>query len=451
MRTTGKLLTLGGEMNILAHWKGTLAKAWGIAMIFCMLTATFAVAASGDLDTTFSKDGKILMDIRAGKDNYAWALAVQADGKIVTVGQVSVTSSKVDVAIIRYTKNGALDKTFNGTGKLILDLGNEYDLGVSVVIEPSSQKIVIGGQSCTGFAENCDLAVIRLNPNGSLDTTFNSTGIRIDDFGGGDNGSLGGLALQPDGKIVVGGYMFNGSSSNYDFAVHRYNTNGTLDTTFNKTGKKSVSIKAGKHDIVMGLALQSDGKIVAAGRTSDPGPTNSDFAVIRLKPNGTMDKTFKTTGKVITNLGGNDIPHDLAIQPDGKIVVVGRKQTTILKFALVRYNPDGTLDKTFAGTGKKVLDFSGIGVDNAARTVEIQPANGKIVVGGVSDGDFALGRFTKTGGLDKTFSTDGKLTIDFGGYDTARSLVIQQAGGKYVLAGSSNDGMNHWALARILP
>lgn len=438
-------------MKTIQHFSKILRKSTAIATILTLLCVSVVLAASGDLDTTFSGDGKIKMDIKAGTYNYAWNIAIQADGEIVTVGNVNATETSSKVGLIRYTETGALDKTFNGTGKKIFSFGNVINHGYNVVIEPSSGKVIVVGQTCNADSTICDGAVARLNKNGSFDTGFNSTGIRTDDFGGGDNGS-GGVAVQPDGKIVAGGYMYNTTTSNYDFAVYRYNSNGTLDTTFNKTGKKSIPFGTGRNDYSEGVAIQADGKIIILGKTCDSSDENCNFALVRLNKNGSLDTTFKSTGKVTTDFGGSDSGRGLAIQADGKIIAVGKKVTATGDFVLARYNKNGTLDTTFAGTGKKVLDFSGSIDYDSAKSVVIQESDGKIVVSGYCNGDFALARFTIKGNLDSTFNSDGKLTIDFGGDDAAIGLAIQEADGKYVLAGSSNDGtLGHWALTRVLP
>ncbi len=439
-------------MYTFAQWKRILVKAWGVATIICMLTFSLAIAAaSGALDITFSGDGKLKLDVKTGVDNMLWDVAIQPDGKIVAVGDIR-PGDNWNIGLARIKPGGGVDTAFSGDGKLVLDL-NESEQGMGLIVDKDTGKILVAGQTCTASA--CDVAVIRYNNNGTLDTSFNTKGYRIDDYGGGDNGTMGAIVLQPDGKIVVGGYMVNSTTGNYDFAVYRYNTNGTLDTTFNKTGKKAIGFGSGRNDVIWGIVIQpGDGKILVAGSTCDASDINCNFAVARLNPNGSLDTSFNTTGKQTTDLGGYDTVYDIALQSDGKIVVSGNKNTSTNNyFAVVRYNPNGKLDTTFAGTGKKVFDFSGIGNLNMSRlSVEIQSVDNKIVVCGTSNDDFALARLTSSGALDKTFNGTGKVTVDFGGSDACRGLVIQPADGKYLLAGFSNDGaLMHWALARVLP
>jgi len=314
----------------------------------------------------------------------------------------------------------------------------------------------VAGMKCNSADTICDVAVLRYTKNGSLDTSFHGTGYRTDDYGGGDNGSQGAVALQPDGKIVVGGYMYNPTDKNYDFAIYRYTGAGDLDTSFSGTGKKAIPFGNGRNDFITGIAIQPvDAKIIVAGKTCTGNLVIScNFALARLRPDGSLDTSFNGTGKKTTDLGGNDIANDLALQPNGKIVLAGSTETATsnTRFALARYNTNGTLDTTFAGTGKMVFDFSGSDEINGAKAVRIQPSDGKIVVCGNSNGKFALARLTTSGALDTTFDGNGKVSIDFSGTDACNGLAIQPGDGKYMLVGQSTySAMRHSALARVLP
>ena len=430
-----------------------IGRAWLSATIASLVCFSMVLAASGGLDTSFHGNGKLKWDIVAGQSNQIrGGVGIQSDGKIVAAGETYVSATKHNIAVTRFTKTGSLDTTFNGTGKKVTDLGG-VDQVYALVIDKSTGKIVVAGQKCNGTITICDAAVLRYNPNGSLDTSFNHTGYRIDDYGGGDNG-LFAVTLQSDGKIVAGGYMYNTTNKNYDFAVYRYTSAGALDTSFNGTGKKAIPFATGWDDDIVDMAIQpSDGKIVVGGRTCNINATNCDFALARLNPNGSLDTSFNGTGKKTTDLGGIDMGFGLALQSNGKIVLAGQKGTaTSADFGVVRYNTNGTLDTSFAGTGKKVFDFSGSGLANYARDINIQPTTGKMVVCGISNNNFALARLTSAGTLDTTFNGTGKVSVDFGGSDICRGVATQPADGKYVLAGWSYDGsLYHSALARVLP
>lgn len=430
-----------------ASFRRAARKAWLITIALSLLTFTVALAASGDLDITFHGDGKVTTDISGEKEDEIWGIGLQADDKIVVVGWREDPVRAKDFAVVRYKANGSLDTTFSGDGKLLTNFG-AIDYAGAVAIQPDG-KIVAAGMRCLDADWpnwNCDVALARYKVNGALDTTFSGDGKVTTDFDGRNNGLWHGLAIQPDGKIVIGGWMWNGAD--FDFTAYRYNPNGTLDTTFSGDGKVNIGFAGGPHDIANGFALQPDGKILVSGPSCDTERwENCDFAIMRLKANGSLDTTFSGDGRQTINFGSNDGAHGIIVQPNGKIVLFGEKiSSTGSACALARINSNGSLDKTFSGDGKVVMSF-GSGIDTKCRDARVQ-TNGKIVVVGDAGGDFALARFNANGTLDTTFSTDGKMTIDFGGDDDYGQNLVLQSNGRYVLAGYS---LGNFALARVLP
>lgn len=268
--------------------------------------------------------------------------------------------------------------------------------------------------------------------DGSLDLSFDSDGKVTTDFGDIDYGTS--TAIQNDGKIIVVG------SSGESFALARYNTNGSLDTTFDGDGKATVSFGT-NGDYGQSVVIQNDGKIIIAGNTTILG-LNTDFALARFNTDGTLDNTFGVGGKVTTNVGSDDLAYQMALQSDGKIVVVGTSSLGIdYGYSLVRYNSNGTLDTSFDGDGKIIVDlFFDINRDAFALAIQ---TDGKIVIGGVSDEDFALLRFNSNGGLDTTFDGDGKVTTDMvtGNLDVIYAIAIQ-SDGKIVVSGGTYDNSN---------
>jgi uncharacterized delta-60 repeat protein len=427
-------------------WKAILLTA-----ALSLLAFSVALAASGDLDTTFSGDGRLTTDFSGGWHDRVMAIALQPNGRIVAVGDhydpANPHATSADFALARYLADGTPDSTFSADGKLLTNFGG-VDEARDVVVQ-SSGKIVVAGRKCSS-AGVCDLAVARYNSYGNLDTTFSGDGKQVVAFGSGDNGTWGGLAIQPDGKIVIGGYMVN-ASGNYDFAVYRLNPSGSLDATFSGDGRVNFGFGAGPQEEAEDLVLQG-GKILVVGETCDASWYHCNFAVARLTSTGSMDTTFSGDGKQTTDFGADDYPAAVAVQPNGKIVVAGEKYTTSAEyFALARYSANGALDTTFSGDGRQTISF---GTYAWANGVLVQ-SDGKIVVAGVgqsgSNNNFALARLNANGALDATFSGDGKVLIDFAGHSDMALALVRQGDGKYVLGGSSCVAQCDFALARVLP
>jgi uncharacterized delta-60 repeat protein len=408
--------------------------------LVAVLITSSAQATPGALDSSFGAGGKVTTAIGPTYDQ-ASALALQPDGKLIAAG-ISYNGSDRDFALVRYNPNGSLDTSFNGTGKVTTAIGPGDDWAEAVALQPDG-KLVVAGYSWNG--SDYDLALVRYNPNGSLDTSFNGTGKVTTAIGPASDGADA-LALQPDGKLVAAGFSWNGSD--WDFALVRYHPDGSLDTSLNGTGKVTTPI--GLSSVADALTLQSDGKLVLAGYSSI-GP--NVFALARYNPDGSLDTSFNGTGKVTTAIGGDDdVANALALQPDGKLVAAGyTKGGTQYSFALARYNPDGSLDTSFNGTGKVTTR---IGLSNQAYALALQP-DGKLVAAGSSynssNDDFALARYKPDGSPDTNFNGTGKVTTPIGpGGDDAKALVLQPDG-KLVAAGYSWNGSNYdFALARYL-
>jgi uncharacterized delta-60 repeat protein len=232
--------------------------------------------------------------------------------------------------VVRYNANGSLDTSFDADGKRILDLSGLSDVARSVILQ-SDGKIVVTGQS--NNAVDNDFAVVRFNANGSLDGSFDTDGIQITPIGFSDDVPHS-VVLQSDGKIVVAGYSNNGSGN--DFAVVRYNSDGSLDGTFDTDGKQTTPI--GSSGAAYSVVLQSDGKIVATGNAVIGGWDK--FAIVRYNPDGSLDSSFGTAGKRTTAIGSrSDIAKSVVVQSDGNIVAAGYSDNgTNYDFAVVRYS-----------------------------------------------------------------------------------------------------------------
>lgn len=403
-------------------------------------------AQSGALDVTFDTDGIATASVGLNAADWALGVALQSDGKIVVAGYTDPGGNASDFAVVRFNSDGSLDNTFDGDGKVTTNVGSN-DFGTAIAIQ-NDGKILVAGYSNNGG--NYDFAIVRYNTNGSLDNTFDGDGKVITPIGA-DSDYARAIKLQSDGKIVVTGDLYVGI--NNDIAVVRYNSDGSLDTSFDGDGKV-ITVISNDMEGAKSLAIQNDGKILVGGFTKISG--NQDFAVIRYNTNGSLDNSFDSDGIVTTQVGtGDDSGAALAIQSDGKIILVGETNVgSTDNFGLVRYNTDGSLDVTFDGDGKQTTTI-GASADDSAKGVAVL-SDGKILLAGStnstpSNKDFALACYNTNGSLDVNFDTDGKLASAIGaGSDVGRALAIQ-SDGKIVVAGSSSNGTNNdIAVARYL-
>lgn len=394
-------------------------------------------AAPGDLDPSFGTGGRVTTDL-GGRSDFAVAVALQSDGKIVAAGNSSAVGVfSVDFALSRYNPDGSLDSTFGSGGTVLSDFGSTLDAASDVLVQPGG-KIVAVGLSAGDFA------VVRYNADGSLDPTFGTGGLVKTDFGSFDQANA--VARQLDGKLVVAGGTSGGS------ALARYNTDGSLDTSFGVGGK----VVAPFPSFVNDLAITADAKILAAGSSGFFPFGSSDFALARYQSDGTPDTSFGSGGTVVTDFGGSENAFAIALSSDGRIVAAGGTKTSPSAgdFALARYNSDGSADLTFGSGGKTSTDFSS-GSDDTALGVVVHPDGGVTATGGTgtaAGASFALARYTSTGILDLSFGTSGRVTTTFGHSTNTAFDIVAQPDGKVVAAGATSDSGSggDFALARYL-
>ncbi len=260
-------------------------------LTFLYSTMSLSFAQDGALDYSFDSDGRKNVGINYLQNDYAHAVAVQSDGKIIVAGE-SYAGTEYDIAIIRLNTNGTLDNTFGYSGYLTIDIQND-DFANAILLQ-SDGKILIAGMTKMGTWIQ-DFCLIRLNSNGTLDNTFGTSGIVITNVGS-IYESANAIAIQSDSKIMVSGYISTGSYT--DFVVARYNSNGTLDNTFGTTGIVTTAIGS-QNDEAFSIAIQSDGKIIAGGYTSNG--SNYDFALVRYNTDGSLDTGFDSDGKQMTS------------------------------------------------------------------------------------------------------------------------------------------------------
>ena len=326
--------------------------------------------------------------------------------------------------------------SFFVTGVVTTDIGDYDDWGSSVTLQADG-KILVAGESYYDFA------LVRYNADGSLDTSFDSDGIVKTDFSNSYDGGTS-VTLQANGKILVAGV------SNSQFALARYNSDGSLDTSFSGDGKVTTNFGSEYYYVsANAVTVLANGKILVAGTSG--ASSDSNFTLIRYNANGSLDTSFDSDGIVITNTASTlDYGYSVAVQANGKILLAGTSNNyddRQYEFALLRYNSNGSLDTSFDGDGIVLTDFgaNNYGIGYSVTT----QADGKILVAGTSEEDFALVRYNSNGSLDTGFDGDGKVTTDLGSIsDSGRSVTIQNDG-KILIAGYSNNGANiDFALVR---
>ena len=311
--------------------------------------------------TRFGRDGFVFPDF-GGRDEGAYGLAVQPDGKIVVVGYSEAETWDpsvwvTDFVVARYLPDGKPDATFGAGGQVLTHFGAESSDIASAVSVEDNGKIVVAGSAGAGFA------LARYASDGKLDPSFGSDGKVLTPFGAKSAGAYS-MRVQGDGGIVAAGQTQASGKTRPDVAVARYLPDGSLDPSFGSGGKVTTDFGQGTFDEAYGIATQADGRTVVAGRTGPVAKGPFHFIVVRYLRDGALDSGFGKGGKVETAFGAkkSDWATGLALQPDGRILVAGvsgsPKQVYRGDFALARYLPDGSLDHSFGGDGKIGTDFA---------------------------------------------------------------------------------------------
>ncbi|WP_298622295.1 DUF4347 domain-containing protein, partial [uncultured Zoogloea sp.] len=401
-------------------------------------TRNISVASVDDAPSFNAADYTVTTAPGAAADR-GYATLVQGDGKILVAGYSS-NGSNLDFLLMRYNVDGTLDTSFGGgDGMVTTAIGSGDDEAHAVALQ-SEGRILVAGFTQNGLHR--DFALVRYLADGTLDTSFGGgDGIVTTDLGGGSGDEAWSMVVQTDGRIVLGGT----SASN--FALVRYNTDGSLDTSFSGDGMVSVDIAGGSSDNGYGLALQSDGKLVQSGSATVSGTL--DFGVVRYNTDGSLDTSFGGgDGIVTTPIGASfDIAQSVAIQSDGKIVVGGYSTNgSNNDFAVVRYTSAGAIDTGFGGgDGIVTVDFGGH--DSSWSTV-LQSDGRIVMIGGATSTDLAAVRLLSDGSLDTSFSGDGKFSAHLGTNSFLYSAAIG-ADGRVVATGYSNTTTDDVLLVRL--
>lgn len=439
-----------------------------------LVSATHSVLVSaivfepGDLDTFFgSGNGQVITSFKSqvGFVNpraSASAMAVQADGKIVLAGGCVGGVGFSGFCLARYAASGVLDTSFGSAGQVITAMLGATDRATAIAIQPDGKLIAAG--YCIEGSLRAQLCFARYLANGTLDLSLSRDGTgKVFAPIGSAGAFISALALQPDGKIVLGGACRDGSGR-VVFCVTRFSA-GTLDTSFNGTGSVFTAVGGDTAaDEISGIAVQTDGKIVASGRCALIQGGLSTFCAVRYLANGTLDTPFggANVGKAIipfnSNALGGDSNSAVLIQPNGNIVMTGScvvpDSSGSLGFCAVRLTPNGSLDRSFNGSGKLTTRLRASGAD--VSTAITQQPDGKLLLGG-SCAAMCFARVNADGTLDSsmgvasTNSTPGSVISPFAA--SAASAIAQQSDGKILLGGYCPNpitGNNNFCVTRFI-
>jgi uncharacterized delta-60 repeat protein len=389
----------------------------------------------GAKDTSFGVGGITVSPVTTTSDT-AKANALQSDGRIVVAGDVSGFTNNIntssDFAIIRYTTSGSLDTTFGNGGSTYITF-DLFDRVLGMVVQ-NDDKIVVVGETAAAGGQS-DIAVLRLNANGTIDTTFgpNQTGItRVDIFGGNDSGQS--VALDRAGRIVIGGYAT--SNGRLVGAVVRLTAEGVFDSAFSEDGVQTYAIGT-QADVATSVAINNDEQVLVAGNTVSN--NTQVFHIIKFNPDGSLDTTFGGGGTGFATIAvgvGEDYARDIVWMPIGRIVVGGytRQANNNFDFFAARFHSDGTRDTSFSTDGVATADFGT--TQDLANSVAVQ-RDGRIVVAGAtragSIGVFAMARWNVDGTLDPFFGTDGLVTQQVNGVEAAGLDILVAPGDSQLL------------------
>ena len=414
-----------------------------LATTTALLLASAALAAPGDLDPSFSEDGRVTINFGSGTGGLT-DLAIQPDGKIVLVGWQFTTpppypadGPEADFIVMRLNPDGTPDLGFGsgGSGSVVLDIPlntlRSYNIANTVELQPDG-KILVGGYSRKLGATGESATIVRLQPSGLLDTSFNGNagsdsrpGIAVDRLG-----RVNDLELDSQGRILAGGTWDRVPPLDAQVFLQRYSATGTREDQ--GYDGPVFGWGTGTRDGLSQMALQSDQRVVMVGFSFTS--TVFDGAVARANPNGGLDASFSGDGLFTYNLGTNsvDASEGVALQPDGKIDVAGYG-TTGDDFTLTRLTSGGELDDSLGGKSTVSADFGG---EDAALAIELQ-ANGKMLLGGSGPTDMGFVRFQPGGAPDDTFGPNGKRVVSFPGATSSVNRMALQADGKIIAVGTT--------------
>jgi uncharacterized delta-60 repeat protein len=401
----------------------------------------------GSLDKSFDEDGKVLTDFTTKLSETADSLVIDSQDRIVVAGVADN-----NFALARYMPDGSLDPTFDHDGMVLTDFETASREGAHSLAIDSQDRIVVAGDAWIlgGWALSVPLyqpdenqfALARYMPDGSLDPSFDGDGKVLTEFFSGSNAGARAVAIDDKDRIVAAGWATVDNSR--QFAVARYNSDGSLDTTFGEGGRVVTDFDSSLREEIFALRIDNRGRIVVAGDALVDG-RDYEFAMARYNQDGSLDTSFNSTGLVLTDIAAavHEIAYAMEIDAQNRIVVggtarVGNTESAHLQFAMARYTDDGQLDTTFDGDGMVLTDFKS-STEEGIRAMVIDN-QGRIIVGGwaMLEGhrQFALARYNDDGSLDATFDDDGKVLTNFiSSHDEEVTTIGLDSQGRIVVGG----------------
>lgn len=401
------------------------------------LLPLFAAAQPGTFDPSFGGTGIVTLGVDSGSTE-GTAIAVQPDQRIVVAGFTYVHGNS-DIALLRFLTDGTLDPSFGEGGMTGYDVGGFNDLPNCIALQPDG-KILVGGTT-RNAPDSAELLIGRFQANGALDSTFGDNGFLVMDRS--DNNyaqEINAIAVQPDGKILAAATVF---APDYSGAVFRFMPDGSLDPTWGALGLASAPY-AGQG---MALALRPDGKVLLGGRG---GMTGTGILVLRYTQTGQVDSTFGDSGMAVHHRDGTnfDRAYSVALTPEGRIVAAGCFATADeWSPAVVRFNADGSLDTTFGDSGAATYEVQPDIPYESFNGLKVEPDGDLVllVTSSPGDGSPEIGgvlRCLPNGERDSTFGTAGYTRIQAGiNSDYVYDLDLQ-ADGKIVVSGGASMEVN---------
>lgn len=420
------------------NFASILAAVWLFLWMLAFSVRAAPTTLHPQLASAFDANGRVIVDI-GGFADQAYAVGFQSDGKILAAGHSHTGSgpNNRDAVIVRLLPNGNLDNQFGSGGVVRYTTVNNFCFNpewfFDLVVLDDNRFLAAGFDQRGCDAPDRDFLVVRYQPNGTIEQVFSE----YPTFHG-NRDEAQAVAVQPDGKVVAAGWAqtVSGQDNTMDVAVARWNADGTLDPSFDGDGELLLNVY-GDLDRIDDVGVQPDGKIILAGRTKVSGQT--DWLVIRLNSDGTLDNSFNGNGIfTLDHAGFNDAATGLLLQDDGKILVGGNVTNTngvAADAMVIRLTAGGVLDSSFGTGGKVLLDHEG--QDNTASALAWYDVGKILVAGRIFDGTrnhFALARLLSDGSPDSQFGTNGWLTTAFDGRSSVANAVAVQPG-HIVLAG----------------